>query len=106
MVKTIWQYIQSFRPEQVLVTLSVLLAGVWASSHEASLQDYIVLAILAFAGHIFGYGINDLVDYRFDRLNPKHTQRISLVSCRFDRTVYLLFTLLQLPLILMLGLTT
>jgi 4-hydroxybenzoate polyprenyltransferase len=102
-LKNIIDYIRSYRPEQVLVTLSVLFSGVWASSHVATARDYLVLTILAFSGHIFGYGINDLVDFPFDRNNPKHIYRVSLVSKGFKKGLYLAFTLLQLPLILLVG---
>ncbi len=102
-MKRLFSYLQSFRIHHFPVLLCALLFGVFASSHTPTLTDYLVLAALSLFGHVFGYGINDSVDYPFDRNNPKHMQRISLVSRNYHRGRYLAFSLLQLPLMLILG---
>lgn len=43
------------------------------------------------------------MDFRYDKTNPKHRYRISLVSKGFDKKWYLAVALIQLPLIVLIG---
>ncbi|MFH0761955.1 MAG: UbiA family prenyltransferase [Bacteroidota bacterium] len=93
-------FIKTFRLEQILVVYSVLLFGVFASSHTPNWSDYLVLALLSVSGHIFGYGLNDLIDQPYDRFKAMHRKRRATIHKSFNRTGLLTITLLQIPVIL------
>ena len=105
-MKKILTYFLTFRLHRIPVLLGTLLLGVFASSHHPVLTDYLVLTLVAISMHIFGFGMNDLFDYRVDRNNPKHLNRISLVSRGYHRGRYLIFILAQLPIIAAAGIFT
>lgn len=98
-MKKLIKYLQSFRFSRSPVLISTLLFGAFTAGHVPVLKDYLVLIFVALSCHVFGFAMNDLADYRFDKVNPKHLKRISLVSQGFSRLGYLMVMIFQLPII-------
>jgi len=102
-LRRISDFIRSFRLEQIIVVYSVLLFGVFATSHTPTVADYLKLALLSICGHIFGYGLNDVVDKPYDRFKPLHRGQHRKIRKPFSRDIMLTIVLLQLPIILCVG---
>ena len=93
------EFIRTFRLELLYIVLVTLVFGLMVAGERVVFSQYIYLILLSISIHIFGYEINDLTDFKYDKDNPRHVKRSSLIKGLYSRKWFWIIILIQLPLV-------
>jgi 4-hydroxybenzoate polyprenyltransferase len=95
-------FIFTFRLHMIPIVLITLLFGMLSSGQTISTKEIILIFLLSVSAHVFGFGLNDWLDFSYDKNNPRHLERSMLLSGKWKFVWHKVVTLIQLPLCMIL----
>jgi len=78
------------------LTMSIPALGALTVGENVGWRELLVLGLLGLCAHIFGFVLNDIIDFRLDKKIPSH-QKHPLVTGEITHKQAWLFVLLQVP---------
>src|SRR3972149_5466350 len=93
---------QFLRLDNALLSIGVPLIGAIAQNPLLSLWNAVTLAAVGICTHVYGFVLNDVIDWELDSVNPSKQSK-PLLNGFMTRRSALLLAWLQIPLALALG---
>lgn len=106
-LRTLGAFIRLTRLYVAPITASLAFSGALATGAALDSRDLMYLSLLGLTAHLFGFGLNDIVDLSIDRRHPQRRRTSPLVTGELSLLAAHLLTWPQLPLtLLLLSLST